>query len=92
MNEAVQHFLQARGIVNHLHEAIDRGKGWFRFEFVHKDPRMERTMESDWLETGFMDFHWSAWRLSLSMACWNQLQTDQGADFLDGLGSTSRSL
>ena len=52
LNEAVQHFLQARGIVNHLHEAIDHGKGWFRFEFVQKDPRME----SNWLETGFHGF------------------------------------
>ena len=54
VNGAVQDFLQARGIVNHLHEAFDHGEGWFRFEFVQKDPRME----SDWLKlkTGFHGF------------------------------------
>ena len=49
VNETVQHFLQARGIVNHLCPTIDRGEGWFRFySLLQKVP----LKQSDWLETG----------------------------------------
>ena len=53
VNETVQHFLQARGIVNHLCPAIDHGGGWCRCDILNQTtPRME----SNWVETGFHAF------------------------------------
>ena len=53
VNETVQHFLQARGIVNHLCPAIDHGGGWCRFAFLNQaTPRNA----SNWIEPGFHGF------------------------------------
>ena len=53
VNETVQHFLQARGIVNHLCPAIDHSGGWYRFAILNQTtPRKE----SNWVEIGFHGF------------------------------------
>ena len=53
VNATVQNLLQARGIVDHLCPAVDRGDGWFSFDrLFRKDP----LRKSNWEETGFHAF------------------------------------